>query len=152
MADPISIHIDDREILASLRELSESTRNLSPVLKLIGEKLTESTKARFPVAKAPDGTKWELNSVLSTLLYKDSDLPLTAGGILGSTIDYQQSSDMLQVGSNLEYAAMMQFGGTKAEFPHLWGDIPAREFLGISPDDKDMILSSIHDYLSGALG
>jgi phage gpG-like protein len=27
---------------------------------------------------------------------------------------------------------MMNFGGTKAQFPHLWGDIPARPFMPIS--------------------
>ncbi|MFK3602796.1 hypothetical protein [Pseudomonas sp. AP19] len=32
------------------------------------------------------------------------------------------------VGSDKPYAAMMQFGGG-ADFPHLWGDIPARPFL-----------------------
>jgi phage gpG-like protein len=44
------------------------------------------------------------------------------------------------------YAAMQQFGGTKAEFPHLWGDIPERPFLGVSDDEKE-ILEIISDYL-----
>jgi len=48
----------------------------------------------------------------------------------------------------MEYAAMMQFGGTKSEFPNLWGDIPARPFLGISEDDKTDILTILERHLS----
>jgi phage gpG-like protein len=42
---------------------------------------------------------------------------------------------------------MQQFGGTKNEFPFLWGDIPARPFLGISNDDEKAILSIIEDHI-----
>lgn len=46
---------------------------------------------------------------------------------------------------------MMHHGGTKAAFPHLWGDIPARPFLGVSAEDEVNITAQIADYLSGAL-
>ncbi|KAE9641970.1 hypothetical protein EJA71_20150 [Pseudomonas sp. PB106] len=36
------------------------------------------------------------------------------------------------VGSNKPYAAMMQFGGERVDFPQLWGDIPARPYLPVS--------------------
>lgn len=42
---------------------------------------------------------------------------------------------------------MMQFGGTKAQFPHLWGDIPARPYIGFSEDDKQNTLDLASDYL-----
>ena len=48
----------------------------------------------------------------------------------------------------MEYAAMQQFGGIKSEFPHLWGDIPARPFLGVSESDAEEILAIVHDYLA----
>ena len=47
----------------------------------------------------------------------------------------------------MAYAAMQQFGGTKSQFPHLWGDIPARPFLGISTADKQNIRDIIGSYL-----
>jgi phage gpG-like protein len=56
----------------------------------------------------------------------------------------------LLVGSNKEYAAMQQFGGTKAQFPHLWGDIPARPFMGVSDDDERELLALVHDHLLDA--
>lgn len=68
-------------------------------------------------------------------------------GALGQQIHYRVKGHTLEVGSVMKYAAMQQFGGTKAQFPHLWGDIPARPFLGISSTDKDQIQESITDYL-----
>ena len=58
--------------------------------------------------------------------------------------------DRVEVGSNRVYAAMMQFGGTKAAYPHLWGDIPPRPFLGVSEADSANILAQIADWMSGA--
>lgn len=57
--------------------------------------------------------------------------------------------DTLQIYSTMEYSAMQQFGGEKSEFPWLWGDIPARPFLGISEDDKNNISSIINHHLLG---
>lgn len=143
------IEIDDHQIRAALLSLQRASDNLRPALVEIGESLTESTKKRFLTTTAPDGSDWALNSILSTLLYKEGDRPLTDSMTLGNTINYQVlDATSLAIGSPMEYAAMMQFGGTKSEFPWLWGDIPARPFLGISADDKDEILTIIQDHLS----
>ncbi len=77
-------------------------------------------------------------------------LPLTGEtGILGSSIGYQlQGNFAVEIGSPMEYAAMMQFGGSVEEFPHLWGDIPERPFLGVSEDDKAEIVNILRDSLS----
>ena len=66
---------------------------------------------RFSNATAPDGSPWLLNSP-STLLHKQGNRPLTDGGTLGSTINYQlQGNDSVEIGSPIEdYAAMQQFG------------------------------------------
>jgi phage gpG-like protein len=67
---------------------------------------------------------------------------------LGSTINYQlNGTSAVHIGSPKVYAAMHQFGGTKAQFPHLWGDIPARPFLGLSAPDKANILDILGTYL-----
>lgn len=67
---------------------------------------------------------------------------------LSTTIDYRVSGNTLEVGSPMEYAAMQQFGGTKGEFPNLWGDIPARPFLGVSEQDEGKILDVLQRYFS----
>lgn len=144
------IEVDDHEILAALRQLQQATGNLRPALLKIGENLKESTKKRFENYTGPDGVMWQANSDVTYERKADrSGIPLTDHGTLGNTIDYQLlGNDGVQIGSPMEYAAMMQFGGTKSEFPNLWGDIPERPFLGISEDDKRDILAIIQRHLN----
>lgn len=148
----VDVIIDDARVRAGLNNLLAAGLNLRPALVSIGEILKESTQKRFMSTTAPDGSAWLLNSVLSTLLYKDGDRPLTDDGTLGNTINYQiLDANSVAVGSPMEYAAMQQFGGTKSEFPNLWGDVPARPFLGLSDDDSKQILEMIHDYLLSSI-
>lgn len=164
-----TIAIDDEQVLAALARLRRRTDNLGPVLKAIGEDLVESTKQRFATGAGPDGTPWAANSAVTISRYlgltkgnykKDGELskkgatrlgakkPLTGETLsLGSQIRYQVRGNVLEVGSSMEYAAMQQFGGTKAQFPNLWGDIPARPFLGLSAADKAAIDETIAEYL-----
>lgn len=164
-----TITVDDAEVLAALVRLRSRTSNLGPVLMAIGEDLVASTRQRFATATAPDGTPWAANSEVTISRYlgltkgnykKDGSLskkgearaaskkPLTGESKqLGQQIHYRVEGNVLEVGSAMEYAAMQQFGGTKAQFPHLWGDIPARPFLGISAADRATIEETISDYL-----
>ncbi len=142
------MEIDDREVLAALSRVQERIGNMRPLLAEIGEDMKAATKKRFDTTTAPDGSPWLLNSI-TTLQHKEGDTPLTGEtGVLHSTIDYDVlSSSAVEIGSPMQYSAMQQFGGTKAEFPHLWGDIPARPFLGLSEEDKANILNLTVDYL-----
>lgn len=125
--------------------------DMTPLMDRIGEVLTASTKARFPMGEAPDGSKWAANSPV-TLARKTDTRPLFGPtGLLSSLIFSIPDANQVEVGSNRGYAAMMQFGGTKAQFPHLWGNIPARPFLGISAEDETNILETIGDYLAQAM-
>ena len=164
-----TITVDDAQVMAALRRLRERTADLTPALEKIGERLVKSTQARFATATAPDGTPWAANSAVTISRYlgltkgnykKDGSLskkgearqsgkkPLTGETrALGSQIHYQVTGNVLEVGSSMEYAAMQQFGGRKADFPNLWGDIPARPFLGLSAADKVAIELTVSDYL-----
>ena len=165
-----TITVDDAQVLAALQRLRARTDNLAPVLKAIGEDLVESTKQRFGSSTAPDGTPWAPNSQVTISRYlglsrgnfkKDASLskkgearqsskkPLTGEtGALAGQIHYQVTGNVLEVGSSMEYAAMQQFGGKKADFPNLWGDIPARPFLGLSAGDIAGIEQTVLDYLN----
>lgn len=150
----VEYEFDDKRVLAALKKLAESGDDIRPALSAIGESLMESTKHRFETTTSPDGESWLLNSVLSTLLNNDKkgDRPLTGEtGFLMDTINWQLTNDGVEVGSPMEYAAMQQFGGKKSEFKHLWGDIPARPFLGISADDEQMILDTLNDHFELAM-
>lgn len=164
-----SITVDDASVMAALARMRQRTDNLGPLLMAIGEDLVASTKQRFSTATAPDGTPWALNSEITISRYlglssanfkKDGSLskkgearlagkkPLTGEtGSLGQQIHYQINGNVLEVGSTMEYAAMQQFGGKRADFPNLWGDIPARPFLGLSEQDILAINEAVSDYL-----
>lgn len=151
----ISIHGLDA-IQAKLQSIHDKTGNLRPALLEIGEVVAESTKQRFVTATDPDGNKWALNTPATLLaedkfgnLRKVGDTPLTNHGDLARSIAYKlvDGNKGVEIGTNAVQAAMMQFGGTKAEFPHLWGDIPARPFIGISESESTHILDLLESYL-----
>jgi len=165
---------DDANVVNALQRLQHAVSNTSPVLKEIGEVLQESTKHRFEASTGPDGEKWEPNSHVTTAQHvhrvggtktKDGKFLTKKGeqrwdgkktlidhGTLMESINAQLiDNNTLGVGSALEYAAMQQFGGSKDDFPFLWGDIPARPFLGISDEDEDKILSTVHEYLTSSI-
>lgn len=154
MAD---IWVNDAEILAALNRLFQTVQNPRPALLEIGETLLESTKQRFSTKKAPDGSAWDDNSDV-TIGIKGRNDPLiggdrgtddqgAGGGRLNDQLNYEIFSDGLDIFNTMEYAAMQQFGGTKDEFSHLWGDIPARPFLGVSDDDKTELLAILQSHI-----
>lgn len=165
-----TITVEDEQLRTALGRLRSKTSDLGPVLHAIGEDLVASTQQRFATATAPDGTPWAANSAVTISRYlglsranfkKDGKLskkgeatqagkkPLTGESrALQREIHYRVDGNVLEVGSTMEYAAMQQFGGKKSDFPNLWGDIPARPFLGLSAADIDGIGQTIADYLS----
>lgn len=147
----IEIEWDDRRITQALRDLQRAAGNLNPALIEIREVLIESTQKRFVSKTGPDGKKWANNSDV-TIELKGTNDPLVDGGYLNSEIAGDViGGHTLEIYSTKDQAAMMQFGGTKAEFPHLWGDIPARPFLGISFEDDAEIMSIINNHLENAI-
>lgn len=150
----ITITLDARNVLDALQQLSARTTDLRPALIEIGEKLASSTMARFASGTAPDGTPWQPNSPVTIRRYElagqSGKKPLVgATRNLGTGISWQlRGNDAVEVGSAEPYAAMQQFGGSKAAWPHLWGDIPARPYLGLSVEDERDILDIVAGYLA----
>ena len=144
----ITIEIKEDEITAALEGLLVHLGGMTKVMQDIGELLMVSTKDRFPKGEAPDGSAWAAKSPVT----KGTDRRPLFGptGMLSSQIFYEAGADSVEVGSNLVQAAMMHFGGTKSAFPHLWGDIPARPFLGVSEDDRTGILETVEEWLARA--
>ena len=148
---PIEIEIDSRRVRDALARLAAHSSNLRPALTEIGEVLIESTKKRFETSEAPDGTPWAANRPATRK--HGIDKPLVGETrSLANLINFDVGSDRVSIGSPMEYAAMQQFGGTKSEFPHLWGNIPARPFLGLSSADEREVLDIIEAHLAEALG
>lgn len=138
---------DDREVVKKLQKLWAVTGDLSPALKEINEVLVESTKKRFDTGIAPDGQKWADNSDV-TIARKGRNKPMVYEGELARQISGELiGKTASEISSPMVQAAMLQFGGDKSEFPHLWGDIKARPFFGISSDDEAEILRILEQHL-----
>ena len=143
----VFIEWDDSEVIKGLQKLQNAGKDLSPALRDIGELLIVSTKERFATGTGPDGKNWEDNAAV-TIDRKGRNKPLVDEGTLMESIRPDViGNDVLEISTSLQYAAMQQFGGTKSEFPYLWGDIPARPFFGISSDDEAKILEIFEQHL-----
>jgi phage virion morphogenesis protein len=154
-----TIVIESDEITSALARLSDALLDMTPAMKDLGEYFVESTTQRFKAGKAPDGSIWAAKSPVTIAAQggrrtnRLATRPLFGpSGSLNSTINFEAFPDRIEWGSPMVYAAMQQFGGSKSAFPHLWGDIPARPFLGVSADDQVNVLDIVADYLSQAAG
>lgn len=174
-----TIEIDNTAVLAAFNRLIAAGQDTGPIMRVIGEDVTRRAKQRFETSTAPDGTPWAPNSdtTLRAVLHGNAKNFTKKGALsarggrtlagkkpligesrdLSRQIDYAADSDSVTIFANPIYAAMQQFGGTKAEFPHLWGDIPARPFLPVTaarelyPDDEREILDVLRAALENAL-
>lgn len=107
----IRFTVDDAAVRAMLEAQSQTdTGSLAPRL---GEYLQSSTQARFKTQTAPDGTPWApLKRSTVRRKKQNPDKILTLRGYLRGGIHWQALDDnTVQVGSNLKYAAIHQFGG-----------------------------------------
>lgn len=157
----ISIQINEAEITAALSAAISSLSDMSQVMNKVGAAMRDQAEDRFKDGKDPDGNAWAPRSPVTVAAYeRRAQKPggvrswggvLHYSGQLSGNIFHEYGSDFAQVGSPEPYAAMMQFGGTKARFPNLWGDIPARPFFGIGDEDRQEILDLISDALDASL-
>jgi len=129
---------------------------MSEVMGSIRELLYEQTMERFKEGVGPDGIPWAAKSkaTIDAQFRKDgstSTKPLYLHGFLSKNIGTNSGRDFAEVSSNFDQAAMMQFGGTRAQFPNLWGNIPARPFFGMSPDNEQDIIATVMEALERAV-
>lgn len=138
-----------------LRALGEAGDDLTPAMRDIGEYLVRTTKDRFADERAPVGAPWApLSEHTKRRKRRNAGRILTEHGNLGGQIVYQAGPSEVQAGSPLAYAGTHQFGAEAGSFgstsggrPIPWGDIPAREFLGLSDADGGEIEDILGDYL-----
>lgn len=166
----LQFDIQQEIILDMLGNMHNALDDDTKMFKSIGEYLVATTQDRFRTSTAPDGRKWQENSMVTLLnslkdyhFRKDGTVnkrgqhrlntkkPLVsagqAGGTLQDSIHYQLGNGEVFVGSNIVYAPMMHFGGKKSKYAHLWGDIPARPFLGLSLADEQEIAEIVKKHI-----
>lgn len=143
----ISVDIRDfedmREKLARLEDLGA---NPEPMLGEIGGSLETSTRLRFERGEAPDGTPW----LTSIRVRREGGQTLVKSTRLRDSITHEVVGDTVEVGTNVIYAGIHQFGG-EAGRKSRRVTIPARPYLGIDADDRREIGRIVDDHLSRAL-
>lgn len=167
------VELKEDGITGALSRAAALLDDLAPVMQDIGDLLLGSTKARFGLGEAPDGTKWAAKSKATLEKYargkgKVQTRPLFGPNLrLSREIGLETGADFLELGSVLPYAAVMQFGAEAGQFgaaigrnklgrdyfmPIPWGNIPARPFLGVSEQDRADIGAEIAKAMAGAFG
>lgn len=171
---PITIEIDDREVLEALARLQARVGDagLKDPLAAIGQELVDTTQKRFDTSTGPDGQRWPANAraTLEALLDRTrggvgkkgkitakgsaammGKRPLIDSSELKDGIRYQLIPGGVEVGTNRFAnlfkggAAIHQFGGQAGRNHKV--TIPARPFLGFSAQDRQFILNKLREHL-----
>jgi len=161
----IEITHNSDEVLEALNRLVHRVDNPTPAMQRIAGVLEEATESAFATESDPaTGVAWDpLSEVTLTLRpYRQGGALLQDSGRLRGSISTDYGQDFAQIGTNVPYATTHQFGAQKGEFGRFslvstrqvisipWGDIPARPFLGIGPEDERDILQIAAEHLAGA--
>ncbi|AZD92042.1 MULTISPECIES: phage virion morphogenesis protein [Pseudomonas] len=153
-----TVELDHQRLQTALRKIEWAVGDLAPLMRGIAAELASQTEENFGEEGRPE---WEdLSDVTTARREKNGNWPgqmlqVSSAG-LAASITTQATDSSALVGSNKPYAAMMQFGGTKSDFPHLWGDIPGRPYLPmdaegeLQPEAEEAILDLAMNHLEKA--
>jgi phage virion morphogenesis protein len=148
----VTIDINGPEIINALGQLAYSANHLEPALDEIGAAIAASIMLNFAEQHDPDGNAWEPLSEATLANRRGGEGQILRDtGRLNRSITHNVSGQSVEIGSDIVYANMMQFGGKKADFPWLWGDIPERPFVGVSESDKAEILAILSNHLERSI-
>ena len=149
-----TVEFNSEAVERALRNLANGMDDMSDPMAEIAEALLLSTKDRIQEGITPEGVGFAARSQATLDAYAASKPPknpvggpLRLTGDMASEIFNASGPDFAEVGSNAVQAAMMHFGGSRATYANLWGDIPARPFIGLSEEDETAITEITEDWL-----
>jgi phage virion morphogenesis protein len=156
----LTVRVSEDRITSALEEVLAAADDLTPALKNIGEYFRERTIERIKTETSPDGKKFApLNPLYAKVEKKGPGILRGESGQL-SAIVYQLAGDSVEIGNNIPYGAIHQFGGTiKAKNApalvfQLGGnlmkvqsvEIPARSYLGVDAQDETETIDILRDH------
>lgn len=161
----IAVEFKYEAVAKALHDAAAQMDDMTAVYTDIAEHMVRVTKERFVKGIDPDGNAWKPKSAVTLAAYeargdgKRPDPLIGPSKRLSSEILEFVSPDSVEIGSNLEYSAVMQKGAKKGAFgrdsrnhPIPWGDIPARVWLGLSEEDERNILDIVDEHLEDLFG
>lgn len=138
----IEVHIDQAQ--AFLANIVATGRNMTPVTRALAGVLADIPERAFANQADPaTGAPWAALAP-ATVARRGSAQPiLQVSGILAGSIHSEHGPDFARVGTADVKAGTHQFGAKKGQYgstrrgsPIPWGDIPARPFFGVGPEDE----------------
>lgn len=167
----MKLDLNTEEAKRVFAELARRLTDKTELMQDIGELMVESTRQNFVEGTSPDGIPWapKAQSTLDAYAARGetvSTRPLIGPSkTLSTTIFAQPTPTSVTWGSNMIQAAVMQFGAAAGEFGARigkdkngrdfmvsipWGDIPARPFIGVGPQDEEAIVATTEEFLERA--
>jgi phage virion morphogenesis protein len=165
-----SVSFDLKEVGAVKKLLAKAALDSaarSRLLQSIGVEMEDQTRERFDTQKSPDGNPWKALAQKTMDYYVSRGLAGSRSILVGEgmlrdsmTSEVQGGAWSALVGATMEYAAVHQFGAeikpksAKALFVPGYGmlqkaTIPARPYLGVSPEDAKAIEAAVAAFLAG---
>jgi len=165
------VSFDLKEVDAVRKTLAEAVLDSGGrqrLLQSIGVEMETQTKERFDTQRSPEGDSWKALAQRTKDYYRSNGKGhrgiLVGEGLLRDSItsEVQQAGWSVLVGATMEYAAAHQFGAAitpktaKALAVPGYGmlkkvTIPARPYLGVSPNDAREIASIAAAFLAGGI-
>ena len=128
------------EIIRRLGALYFDSQKMQKFSRLVGAEMVHQTEERFYNQHGPDRQPW----LPSKRALEQGSKTLRDTSRLLSSLTYIALPDGVTWGTNVIYARMMHYGGSKAMFPNLWGDIPPRPYMGMNDDDRASVRNIIN--------
>ncbi|OOF45620.1 phage virion morphogenesis protein [Rodentibacter trehalosifermentans] len=153
---------NEKEVVALLERVAEGIRYNVPLMRTIAGTMQSAVDQNFEAGGRP---KW-----LGVKSRPDGS-PLIDSGALRNSIHASWDNDEAQVGTNLKYAAIHQFGGktkphkikpvtkkalafggiVRKSVNHPGSTIQARPFLVLTPQDEADILDDVQHYFQSLM-
>lgn len=128
------------EIIRRLGDLYFDSKKMQKFSRMVGAEMVYQTEERFYNQHGLGRQPW----LPSKRALEQGGQTLRNTSRLLSSLTWVALPDGVTWGTNVVYARMMHYGGKKALFPHLWGDIPPRPFLGMNDDGRASVLNIIN--------
>jgi len=142
-------------------ELDAELNNPEVLLGEVGEILINNTQDRLERGVDIYNQPFKpLAALTVSLKSRNKDKILFESGDLYRELHYQliNGNKSLEFGSDRKYAALMHYGAKQGQFgrssrntPLPWGDIPAREYIGLTDKDVEQIIQAYTDMIKDGL-
>ena len=148
-SDGFQITVNDQDLVKKLEVLDRQVSNTRPFFEELGEIIKTSVVRNFEVGGRYRAVgdwhggelKWQETSVVT------GRRTLVDQSLLMGSINWRAGFAEVEIGSNLPYSAIHNFGGKAGRNKSV--DIPGRPFMVVQVEDLQEILDVADDHILG---